>query len=301
MKSRLILALCILLPSLAYADVSFSHTLPGEYQPSHIPTVISDDDADTLYGYRIDAQTGSISFDIYDDNFNVVKSFSAQLPEYSTDYYSGYVQPNVWLYLPNGAMFGGAMLFKSYFGSSGKYEYILPQTCSETITDQYGTVFNTPVNGFSVKTEDGAEVMSVRFPSGYYAASSMMLQIQIYNRGNRLKALVQARDKQGEQYTLVYDFGSADAGARTVACSPKLVNICPTLVSEGEAVKVTMGEEVDGPKEISVVSVDGRVVYSVSTSDNTVSIPAALLPRGMNIVSVTYSGGSQETSRIMVR
>lgn len=301
MKNKLILALCLLLPTLAYADISFSHTLSGEYQPSHIPPVISNDESDTLYGYRVDAQTGSISFDIYDDDFNVVKSFSAQLPEYSTDSYSGYVQPNVWLYMPNGTMFGGAMLFKSYFGTSVKYEYILPLTCSETISDQYGTVINTPVNGFAIKTEDGAEVMSVRFPSGYYAASSMMLQIQIYDRGNRLKGLIQARDKQGERYTLVYDFGSADAGARTVACSPKLVNICPTLVSEGETVNVSVGEEIGGLKEISVVSVDGSVVYRVSTSDNTVGIPAALLPRGMNIVRVSYSGGHQETSRIIVR
>lgn len=291
----------MLLPVVAHAEITFSHTLPGEYQPSHIPSVISGDESDTLYGYRIDAQNGSIRFDIYDDNFNAVKSFSARLPEYSTDSYSGYVQPNVWLYLPNGAMFGGAMLFKSYFGTSGKYEYILPLTCSDTMTDQYGTVVNTPVNGFAVKTEDGAEVVSVRFPSGYYAASSMMLQIQIYNRGNRLKALVQAIDKQGERYTLVYDFGSADAGERTVTCSPKLVSIAPTLVGEGETVNVTIGGEISGTKEVSVVSAAGSVVYSVSTSDNSVCIPAALLPHGMNIVRVSYPDGSHDVERIMVR
>lgn len=302
----------MLLPQLAHAEITFSHFLPDQYWPvNKVKSLISGDNTNTRYSWRIDIKTGSITYDIYDDNFNVIESFSDQLPEYHVEYTSGNHTDTkstyniAYMLFPNGIGYTYS-LFKPYFGTSGKYEYIIPLTCSETVsyTSEYGTTYvnTSPVNGFTVKNEDGEEVVSVRFPAGYYAPineNAMYINIDVVN--NRLKALIPVMHKQGERYNLVYDLGSADAGARTVACSPKLVNICPTLVGEGETVNVTVGEEIGGPKEISVISAAGSVVYRVSTTDNTVSIPAALLPPGMNIVRVSYSNGKQETSRIMVR
>lgn len=249
--------------------------------------------------YTID---GIKYFSIVNQDFQVEKTFSAKLPQYSmsnngyetTGY--AYISYNMYFIENSGMEYGGELSY-SFWSKSSDYEYLVPILGNSPIS-QGNSVWNNPIIGISVKSSTGSSICDMKFPNGYYGISYMYTQCVIVAMQGKIHVSIPVVNDSGESFNLIYELGNY-SGSNKITATPKFVSVTPTYINTTDVVNVSIDGYDGQPKIIEVVSANGNILFSCKTTDNYIQIPHHLLTPGLNIVTVNVNGNIFEATKII--
>lgn len=302
---KIFLFLAIVCPAIATGQ-TIAHTISGNNNVLWIPAPLTDTHRITPFIYNNGAYTDGITnYKILDSGFNIVREFSIPLEQYSISYVqgnesTGFISSQTAIYCENDdkSDMVYSQLTKSYFSNTGDYEYIVPIIGNRTSNLANGATTSTPVTGLKMMTDKGVTVFTITFPEQYIANPVSVIPY-IYSFSGKLHLLVNGYDESANaDITMIYDLGNHNSSLPEGSYSPRLIKVFPTRVNGAAPLNIDFGN-LQGQKNVNVISPAGRVSYSTSTSGEKVQIPTSNLPKGLNIVNISGNATS-ETHKIIV-
>ena len=202
-------------------------------------------------------------------------------------------------------------LSQTLFNDDAAFEYVLPLMeiqkgeTEEIDRDNDGeidykeTSYSPQTVGYSIVSETGTVLQSIRFDEGFTSWSE--LNADIYLMGDKcylvFEGYVKAEDGSRD-VSLVYSLDRTSNAIQKVAMhmGPK---VSPTVADRSETITVELGET--NAREIQVVNAAGKTMLRlpVRNGQKQVSFSARNLSRGVNVVNVVGDKNSNQTKIIV--
>ena len=197
-------------------------------------------------------------------------------------------------------------LTQTLFNSDEAYEYIMPiitstSTYREEDRDGDGEIdykktdYTNDYTGFQIKSSNGQIIQTINIDNGYSLDYLYLFKI---NDKNYLMARIHNEDYEEEM--LFYPIKSNTSGVSPLG-APTTVKVAPRIANRPESFTVEIDGENNAPRIVEVANMAGQIVWKqkVSAGQNTLSISADRLSKGVNIIRV--NGKQTETCKVIVK
>lgn len=153
--------------------------------------------------------------------------------------------------------------------------------------------------GYVIYDFSGKEVMSFKYPSGYYGGYDLFF----FQMGeNKYLGIEDVRDTNGDYCLLIYRLENNNSVSFVTAAPSSKVS--PRNPKRGEKVSVTIDTPVgNGDAMVQVVSTSGQTMLSkkIPAGQTQLDIDTSGFSQGMYVVTVSGNGVSKEAAKIIVR
>ena len=199
-------------------------------------------------------------------------------------------------------------LSQTLFNDDAAFEYMLPlmeiqkgeleeiDRDGDGEIDYKQTSYSPQTVGFSIVSETGTVLQSIRFDEGFTSWSD--LNADIYLMGDKCYLVFEGSLKNWNDACLVYSLDRTSNSIQKVAMhvGPK---VSPTVADRSETITVELGET--NAREIQVVNAAGKTTLRVPVRNGQkqVSFSARNLSRGINVVNVVGDKNSNQTKVIV--
>ena len=216
---------------------------------------------------------------------------------------------------------GSIALTQTLFNEDESYEYISPIYESllvrydESDRDGDGEIdrkysqYEANVIGFRIMSESGSVIQEVKFGNSLVALSSdgeceiFKLNGKMYLVWDVVEYRIDNEDFNIPCYTIIYEINTSngESSVKQVG-APVKSKVYPTFPRRGEHVIVEVGD-CDKASEVQVTNLSGQVVYrtQISSGQSSISIPSAVLSKGLNVVTVSGLERKAESTKIIVK
>ena len=207
--------------------------------------------------------------------------------------------------------YANIQLTQTLFNDDDEYEYIIPETSIirdrqieedrdgdgeiDRITEDYDTHYT----GFSIKSSNGQIMQTINIENGYYVDNALQL-LQI-NEKTYLKAYVYPLEEQYGSYYIYYPIKPNSTGINPLG-APMKMKVSPRMADRSESFTVELDGDSSAEREVVVVNSAGQTVWKrkVPAGQRTVTIGAARLGKGVNVVRVNGGKGA-ESCKVIVK
>lgn len=152
--------------------------------------------------------------------------------------------------------------------------------------------------GFSVISENGSTIASVKFPSGMFGYVDDLF---VTSAGNFL--VCNLENQAGEAYIVTYKVDNGGGGINLVGAPVKVgMKVTPTATTRGTSVNVSMAPAEKGTR-LSVIGADGRRVFGCNLESGATSatVETGRFSSGIYVVVLEDSKGTRENCKIIIR
>lgn len=253
---------------------------------------------------------------LYDENMNLVKSIQVKVDEFEEGYTQKvyneetgqweiqredyvtktYGPGNISLEPYDGVY---CFLTQHVFNTDDAYEYIMLLRQTEVTEEENYTSKSTRITGFRIMSEDGKTLQTIDFNDGN---NYQYCDFSLYKLGNNVYLVAETEDYSSSgNKNYLYRVNPSATGISNLT-SVMTVNVSPRMAGRGESFTVELGNDGNTERTVTVTNAAGQTVWrqTVPAGQTQVSISAARLGRGVNIVNV--SGGKQkESCKVIVK
>lgn len=204
---------------------------------------------------------------------------------------------------------------QTLFNNDEAYEYICPvletrqqgevrkdDRDGDGEIDRYETYYSIYATGFKVISESGAILSTVSFGNNLVTGSTYQNLITINDkRYLRFDVHELSNGISGASYNIFYKIDRNASSIRQMG-APIKTKVYPTVADRNETITVEVGGNA-ADREVFVHNAAGQTVFrqTVPAGQNTVQVNAAMLSRGLNVVSVKSGKGGSEACKVIVK
>lgn len=205
---------------------------------------------------------------------------------------------------------------QTLFNNDEAYEYICPiletrqdgevrkeDRDGDGEIDRYETSYSVFATGFKVISESGATLSTVSFGNNLVNRSYDYTNLITINdkRYLQFRVFEFSNGSYGASYNIFYKIDRNASSIRQMG-APIKTKVYPTVADRNETITVEVGGNA-ADREVFVHNAAGQTVFrqTVPAGQNTVQINAAMLSRGLNVVSVKSGKGGSEACKVIVK
>ena len=205
---------------------------------------------------------------------------------------------------------------QTLFNNDEAYEYICPihethqsgevrkeDRDGDGEIDRYETSYSVYVTGFKVISESGATLSTVSFGNNLVSRNYYYSNLITINDKRYLQFGVSefSNGSYGASYNIFYKIDRNASSIRQMG-APVKTKVYPTVADRNETITVEVGGNA-ADREVFVHNAAGQTVFrqTVPAGQTTVQVNAAMLSRGLNVVSVKSGKGGSEACKVIVK
>ncbi len=254
---------------------------------------------DTIYGFK---------FTVFNKDFQVIKTFNeiAGVP------ISFRTKPKPGDEYASGEERWSGMLTQSFFTDDTSFNFCIPILTPDLDSDLENS-YN--ITGIKVMSDNNDVVSNIIFPMGYHIKyssgyrSNQDFSLMILDG---IKYLIIGTDGKmnpigsdfNETPYLIYKIDGTSSSIDEPVAIINSTNVSPKIVHQGEAVKVSFGENTSAyDAYITVVDINGREFshQNIPAGESNAVIDTAEMPKGMYIISVDNKGKQKNHTKFLVK
>ena len=211
----------------------------------------------------------------------------------------------------NGTWDGNSSIVtQTLFNDDEAYEYVIPiiaytrNSRAENDRDGDGEidyiqeVYRHANVGFNIKSSNGQTLQSIKLESGHEYDDIELIK---FNKKTYLCLLAYPSEGDGDRYSIYYPIKPNSTGINPLG-APVRMKVSPRMADRSESFTVELDGESSAEREVVVVNSAGQTVWKqkVPAGQRTVSIGAARLGKGVNVVRVNGGKGA-ESCKVIVK
>ena len=191
-----------------------------------------------------------------------------------------------------------------YKASTSYNEYPSSPDCydceSGSYTEHRDLYYYSYYSGFEIKSESGASLQTISFPSGFVMPN---VTVEIIKLSNEYYIICTGMMNENPAM-LVYKINRATQSVQQIGAPVQMIAY-PNPVNRNNTVTILLGGENagKGQTELQVTNMQGQVVerHMVPAGQKQTTIPARNFAPGMNVIHVQQNGQTVSTAKIIAK